>query len=443
MLRSSPLAVPAVLLFAACTLKGDIGELSQGESDGSGSGSDPSMPGTSTDPLTTGGTEIVGEQTETGGGLAPATGVDILFVIDNSGSMGDNQERLASAIPALVGPLTAAGLDLRIAVTTTDAGNPRCPSVTFTPEGGKFQSRTCRAAIADGEWMFNGEDESGPCLAACAHEAITFAPTATEADPQAKPRPWIEWNDGAGNVDVPLDEALACVLPQGVAGCGFESPLESMYLALAQAQQSTFDNYGFLRGDADLLVVIVSDETDCSYNPAFKEIFDDNKVFWANENHPAPSSALCWNAGIECSGGPGVYDDCVAADHDITGAVTTDASQAVLHPVAKYIDFLAALQASKTAEGSAARVHVAAITGVPAGYPEVPLVYQDSADPDLQMNFGIGAGCTGAAGEVAVPPGRIRELVEQTSPLGPGLFSICEPGFESSLGILAEGLIED
>jgi hypothetical protein len=445
MLRSSPLAVPAVLLFAACTLKGDIGELSQGDSSGAGT-EDPSATDGATDPMTTGVTEIMDDDTTDGTTgapeLTPATGVDILFVIDNSGSMADHQQRLANAIPALVGPLTAAGLDLRIAVTTTDAGNPRCPAATFKPEAGAFQDRTCRAAVAEGEWVFNGEDSSAACLDQCPHETITFAPTATAADPEPKPRPWIEWNDGAGNIDVPLNEALACVLPQGVAGCGFESTLEAMYLALARTQTAGEASFGFLRTDADLLVVIVTDETDCSGNPEHSDIFTSNKVFWTNPDDPAPTSALCWKAGMQCTGGPGVYDDCVAVDRDGTGEVTNDPSAAVLQPLSRYQGVGGGVGARQSAPRAAATVHVAAITGVPVGYPGVPLVFQDSPDQDIQNNFGIAPGCVND-GVMAVPPGRVREVVEGTAPLGPGLFSICDPSFDGSLGILAEGLIDE
>ena len=451
MLPRFPLAVPVVLLLAACTLKvGDLGELTTGDSTGDDTGapatttaidvmtSEPTG-GETDDATTTGETGETGDETTTGA-LGPIEGVDILFVIDNSGSMAAHQKRLSTAIPALVAPLSAAGLDLRIAVTTTDAGNPRCPSAVTKPEAGALQARSCREGISEGEWLVGQDDLSANCLDSCPHETITFAPTATEDDPQPAVRPWIEWIDGAGNVDVPLNEALACVLPQGVAGCGFESPLESMYLALSRTQDPADPGYGFLRTNADLLVVIVSDETDCSSAPGGAEIFTDNKVFWNDPGDPVPTSALCWNAGMQCSGGPGTYDDCVATDHDLSGAVTDDSNQAVLHPVSRYQGMLSTILAGKAQAGSKARVHLAAIAGVPVGYPGNPLVFADG-EPEVQANFGIGPGCE-SADALAVPPGRIRELVEQTAPLGPGLFSICAPSFESSLASLADGLLE-
>src|SRR5262245_20434322 len=70
--------------------------------------------------------------------------LDILLVLDNSGSMGEEQALLASAlVEPLLLPLDFNGVDWRFAVTTTDNGNPWCPVGATTPEGGAFQLRAC------------------------------------------------------------------------------------------------------------------------------------------------------------------------------------------------------------------------------------------------------------------------------------------------------------
>lgn len=431
----------ALALVAGCTPKiGDLGELTQGSS-GTTQGPpdtgddtaivDPTSDGTTVDP-TTGGESSTGEPT-------PAAGVDILFIVDNSGSMAEEQQRLAAAITALVDPLVGSGRDLRIAVTTTDAGNPRCP--TSTPEGGAFQTASCRARVADGEWTFLDQDLSAACLGVCDQEALVFTPTTTADDPVAKVRPWLEWDGVAGNVEGSPAQALACMLPQGVAGCGFEAPLEAMLRALERTQAPGDPQFGFLRDDADLLVVLVTDEADCSANPEFTDIFTTEKVFWNDADDPAPTSALCWRAGVACTGGPGTYDDCVAVDRDISGAITADPDAAVLQPLSRYQGLLSTIAADKQAAGSAAKVQVAAIAGVPVGYPQVPLVFKDSPDPEIQTNFGVAPGCV-AADSTAAPPLRTRELIEQTAPLGAGLFSICESDFESSLAAISAALTQ-
>lgn len=424
----------ALVLTAACTLKvGDLGELTQ-------SGTDPSTGSTGSTGVVTADTDdtMTGAPT-TGEPLAPADGVDILFVVDNSGSMAAHQQRLAAAIPALVDPLIAAGRSLRIAVTTTDVGNPRCPATG--PEKGAFQATSCRARVAEGEWTFIDEDLSAACLGVCAKDTLEFSPTVVAGDPEAKVRPWVEWDGVTGNVAASLKQALGCMLPQGVAGCGFESPLESLRLALARTQMPEDPQFGFLRSHADLLVVLVTDEMDCSSNPAFAEIFLDNKVYWNSPDDPQPTSALCMRAGVTCVDVADGFDDCVAVDHDLSGAMTDDPSQAVLFPVDRYRDALAEVRAGKLAAGSAAQVRVAAIAGVPIGYPQSPLLF-DVSDPDAVANFGLDPGCVAADEGTAVPPLRILELVEDSSPPGVGVFSICEDSFQSTLAALSASLMD-
>ncbi|HLT37172.1 MAG TPA: hypothetical protein VK034_12840, partial [Enhygromyxa sp.] len=46
--------------------------------------------------------------------------LDILMVIDNSGTMGEAQRRLVLALPGLIEALDAAEVDWRVGITTTD-----------------------------------------------------------------------------------------------------------------------------------------------------------------------------------------------------------------------------------------------------------------------------------------------------------------------------------
>ncbi|MFI5293357.1 MAG: hypothetical protein ACHQ02_10870, partial [Candidatus Limnocylindrales bacterium] len=45
--------------------------------------------------------------------------IDFLFVVDNSGSMGEEQTNLATNFPAFIALIEDSGLDYRVAVTTT------------------------------------------------------------------------------------------------------------------------------------------------------------------------------------------------------------------------------------------------------------------------------------------------------------------------------------
>ena len=378
--------------------------------------------------------------------------VDLLFVIDNSGSMAEEQARLAAAFPALIGILEAPdnALNYRIGFTTTDAGNPRCPSTT--PEAGNLVLSSCVDRVDQGEFTAQDLDFSEACTAGCTlrDSDLQILPTATQLDDNKTPRKWLENSFGATNVGgASMLEALQCYAPQGVAGCGFESHLESMYLALASAKmQSSKNNYGFLRDTAVLSVVIVSDETDCSFNPEFKDIFTTNKVFWNDPaNDVAPTSAMCWAAGVACEGQGPNFDTCRSSNHDSGGNPDVGDDSAVLHPLTKYIDFVYNIEQNKQQYDSNSQVLVSLISGVPIGYDsfESEIQYADSPDPEFNSLFGIGPGCivgpVNAPESTAVPPVREREFAEAFNvddEEGRNLYSICDDDFSSSLAAIGD-----
>ncbi|MFH2008695.1 MAG: hypothetical protein ABI333_19060 [bacterium] len=57
-----------------------------------------------------------------------------------------------------------------------------------------------------------------------------------------------------------LQEVFSCMADRGTGGCGYEQPLEAMHRALDDHP----DNVGFVRDNAYLTVVSVTDEDDCS-----------------------------------------------------------------------------------------------------------------------------------------------------------------------------------
>lgn len=149
------------------------------------------------------------------------------------------------------------------------------------------------------------------CNNLCGDTSFEILPSTIDSDGPAIPRPWIESRGGQTNISdgVSAEQALRCVIPQGVNGCGFESPLGSSYLALVRMRSTQEESYGFIRPSSSVLVIVVSDEVDCSYNKDWSEIFDaeGNRAFWSDPSEPYPTSAVCWNAGVECRGDPSGY----------------------------------------------------------------------------------------------------------------------------------------
>lgn len=346
--------------------------------------------------------------------------VDILFVIDNSGSMAEEQRTLSENFGAFIGVLEAEDVNAnyRIGVTTSDMGNPRCGP---TADGGDLLLSSCRGDRLDpdfrrttqgGDLLFDARFACEDFCSQETHDILAAGTTETESgkDDGKKSRRWIERIEGEYNLPEGVNglQAFQCFGPQGITGCGFESQLEAMYKALKKAQSTNKDeiNYGFLRDSAILSVVVVTDEADCSYNPAFDDIFTPgNKTFWSDMGANAAQNAVCWNAGTKCSGG-GPFQ-CESADYGADGAELDDGSaaeSAVLYPVERYKEVVQEIEDQKQLLDQGQEVLVALIGGVPLGYEEGgDINYVPDQDPDAQIDNGIGPGCT-SQNQIMVDP---------------------------------------
>jgi hypothetical protein len=140
--------------------------------------------------------------------------IDVLFVIDNSGSMIEEQTNLISNFPKFMDVLDESMLDYRIAVTTTGR-NSQLQS--GGDDGAMLQPAGCNMTK---RWIDKGDPDP----------AATFS----------------------------------CVAAVGTVGPGIEMPLSAMRAAF-ELRMLDGTNSGFRRDDALLAIVIVSDEDDCSY----------------------------------------------------------------------------------------------------------------------------------------------------------------------------------
>ncbi len=368
--------------------------------------------------------------------------VDILFVIDNSGSMADEQARLARNFPVFVAALDAMRADYRIGITTTDVAHPACKGAT--PEDGALVLRSCTEAVAAGAFEFAGTDASAACTDQCklGPEELALVPAA-----DGKAHPWLESTLGQTNLQpgVSMADAFACYGPQGLDGCAFESTLEAMKRAVERARD--VDGPGFMRDGSLLSVVVVTDETDCSSNRAHDDIFTSNDAFW-NDETPRLTSATCWRAGVACTGEGPEFKECHAENYSADGKPgATDPEAAVLHPVDRYVDYLAGLREdadNQTDAGPRAReVLVSLIAGVPIGYDQgaVDITYT-AAEPGSEQDqqFGIAPGCVpeGGGEGFAIPPVREREVAEAfTTDDVRNVYSICQDDYSPALEQIA------
>jgi hypothetical protein len=372
--------------------------------------------------------------------------------MDNSGSMGEEQATLAANFGSFIEVLEAPEVEAnyRIGVTTTDNGNSWCPAGQYTPEGGKLVMSSCKSRINDFISPQGDDVQDLACNDICNLDAaqLEISPTTTDFDNEAKPRPWLENIEGRKNLPEGTStvEAFQCFGPQGINGCGFESQLESMYLSLVRAQTVEEPSYGFLRPNAILAVVFVTDEADCSYNKEWSEIFetDGNRVFWSNPDANSPTSALCWNAGVQCSGDPSNYELCESVNKDVDGNVGVPDDEAVLHPMSRYLGLVAGIEAEKQKLNPEQEVIIGLIGGVSLA--DNNPYYSDvgDTDPEWQDSFGIGPGCEAPNPNNpdepirAVPPVRLREMTESFSP--DNMFSICSDDYSPALETIANAI---
>ncbi len=179
-----------------------------------------------------GGTGVdAGGGAEPDAALAPAgrcQAMDIMFIVDDSGSMEQEQGNLATNFPMFADVLSSyevepgRPLDYRVAVTTT--------------------GRTVSYSIS-----------SGP---------ITLPMTETGrngafVDGAGSTRRWLERSD------VNMASMFAQRARVGITGPGFEMALLMTQMALRE-RVTDGTNAGFLRDDALLAVVMITDENDCS-----------------------------------------------------------------------------------------------------------------------------------------------------------------------------------
>lgn len=174
--------------------------------------------------------------------------MDILLVVDNSGSMKEEQANLASNFQLLTQRLNAfktsggAALDYRIAVTTSG----RTANYVMAPVSPFPQLPNPPPIPA------NDVGDDGRFRRDC-----------------SMTRPWLERSDPS------LQTQFSCITNVGTGGPGLEMPLEALRLAVTD-RMSDGSNKGFLRDDALLAIVILTDEDDCSRRDNDFTIQDDN-----------------------------------------------------------------------------------------------------------------------------------------------------------------------
>ena len=330
------------------------------------------------EPHTQSGAQVSIQQTGT-------TKVDILFVIDNSFSMHDEQvilsEQVVHMAEELIHPTPRDGMiplpveDLHIGIVSTNMG-----AGTHVYEG-------CNGSLTGDNGALQNAGRGEGC-----------AQTYSAGDCTSGECPWLSHStdlpdDGTVDGDAPIWEDFRCVAMLGTEGCGLEQPMEAALVALGPQSEPGMINEGFLRDDSLLAIVFVTDEDDCS--AADLELFSRSR-------------------------------------DDQLGQINTRCAfhPEMLHPVDRYVEGFRALR-----PGREDTVVVAAIVGVPI---DDTWRVGDSVDElrDLQRinpanTSELMPSCDTSLG-YAFPPVRFAELVYAFENNGV-LASICENDWTPAL----------
>jgi hypothetical protein len=195
--------------------------------------------------------------------------LDMLFVVDNSPSMDAKQKALAASFPTLMTALQSLPIglpDLHVGVISSDFG------------AGQGEAGGNCSVVLGNQGILWGNDLTEDPLS----QSNKYATTKNISDlvgnlgcGMAEGARWIENVQSSiglerrKNYRGNLPDVFSCLTSAvGTYGCGYEHPLQALRVALNPQPNVNAQNIGFMRRNAYLAIVIVTDEDDCSADPS-------------------------------------------------------------------------------------------------------------------------------------------------------------------------------
>jgi hypothetical protein len=332
--------------------------------------------------------------------------VDLLFMVDNSNSMAEEQESLAMQFEGLVGDLSRGDLDP--AVDADGDGDRNDLGDDFPPVGslhvgvvtsdmgtGGFNVMTCSDEPNFGDdGILRTRGNTG--IDGCRAEYPSFLEFSARESVPAFARD------------------VGCVARAGTGGCGFEQPLEAVLKAvtpstctdpwctfgMASRGHADGANDGFLRPDSVLAIVLLTDEEDCSV--VDPDLFNSSSTRYSGE------------LNLRCFLNP-----------------------TASHPISRYVEGLLATRESPDS------LVFGVIAGVPpdlAGAPfdeilDAPLM-QEVIDPTMLTR--LRPSCNVPGRGIAFPPRRLVSVARDLEAAGASsvVQSICDEDFSPIDGVI-------
>jgi MYXO-CTERM domain-containing protein len=338
--------------------------------------------------------------------------LDLLFVIDNSASMMTSQANLRTNLPGFMDVFKNLkdGLpDLHIAVVTSNLGaNDGVTSCAGEGDAGAFQF-----------------SPRPPCT------DTTLAPGATFIADSGGTTPITNFTEPD------ITNVLGCIVAVGDQGCGYEHQLGAAVRALgADGRPPPPGNEGFLRPDAILDIVFLTNEDDCTAPPG-SPLFDvDGNTNLASHFGP-PTSYRCNEFGHLCGTPPLPPPRLSPNPADAAATVTLEGCKpaegsGILTPVAELASEILSLKSDPDA------ISVVAIAGPATPYTVhwTPAPTADSG-PWPAIMHSCDNGPDVGTGDPSV---RIQEFVRAFGDNG-SIYSICQASFAPALNQVVEKLV--
>jgi len=327
--------------------------------------------------------------------------VDVVFMVDDSAGMSVTQAKLASAISTYFDVLKGlpGGLpNLHVGVISSSMGAGRNPSIDHCPQGGD-------------QGIFHTKPLGATCAKASLNAGQNFLISV----------------NGQSNFTGDIADVFSCISLLGVGGCGFEHQLESVLRALgADGAPAPPQNANFLRADAYLQVVLLTDEDDCSAPPD-SDLFDSSSMTVSDPLGPL-QSYRCNEFGHLCGGKRPPRQP--MGEVDLGTCVSAEDGRLL-----RVADIVTAL---KRLKADPSKVMVAAITGPPKPYKVNVGPSQVKGDPSMwpYVEFSCIQNEPDNSQTFAAPSVRVTQLINAFG--SNGLFAnLCTPTFVAPLQKIA------
>jgi hypothetical protein len=250
------------------------------------------------------------------GPLPKSAKVDVLFMIDNSASMGDKQVLLAAAVPDIIQGLVSLQVhDMHIGVVTSSLGGrggDQCdPSMTNPANPSLNAHNDDRGELIDRAGVPGDPTVENPAPGENTSHFLSWFPSDPGNQGQPAPLP-----PAITDADQLVGDFQALIEGVHEHGCGFEAQNEAWYRFLGQpdpfdqiVKNGTYahcqgvdatilrQRHDFLRPDSLLLVLVVTDENEEAADP-----LSISGQGWAfnNQNFPGSPNGAAPEGSIEC-----------------------------------------------------------------------------------------------------------------------------------------------